>query len=237
MKFNKLIDFVAVNYNSLDYAEILTKSITKFVDTPHNIIIVDNSDQLSELHEINSNLLLLKGNNNVDQGNAPSLASAAHASSIEKGIQSGTAEYICICDIDICFLSAWTHEILPMLNDNVFISHRWEPSFEIARPQFMIFKRSWYKENNFKFNANYKDTGGFLTKFCTDNELKFGIITNSYNIPELKDAHIFKEITNGEQAFSENKIPWLFHHGRGTLGNGHPNRKQWYSVLRKYLLI
>ena len=106
----------------------------------------------------------------------------------------------------------------------------------------MIFKRSWYKKNNFKFNADYKDTGGFLTKFCQDNNLQFGIASNSYNVPELKSHHIFKEITNGEQAFSKDGIPWLFHHGRGTIkrkttGDGHPMRNQWYSVLREYLLI
>jgi len=241
-----MIDFIAVNYNSIDYAEVFVKGVAKYVKCEHKIIIVDNSDQVSELQKLDKNIIVLQGDNDIEQGIAPSPASAAHANSIQIGIENGTSKYICLCDIDICFLNEWVDEWIPKLEACKFISHRWEPEIQsdghtsavknIARPQFMIFERSWYEQNNFKFNADYQDTGGFLTKFCLDNHLPFGIIPNSYNNQNMKHNHILKEIENGEQAFLENKLPFLFHHGRGTLGSGHPKRKQWYSILTEYLL-
>lgn len=270
---NESIDFISVNYNSLDYAEILVKSISKYsqsVDIKYtydtNIIIIDNSKYIASLEGLrfkkDLDITILKGDNNVDWTDAPSPASAAHANSIQMGIEHGTSKYICICDIDICFLNPWIHEQLPKLEKCGFISHRWESDpwdqytkqqikdikaagyghgnervSNIARPQFMVFKREWYEMNEFVFNARFKDTGGFLTKFCHDNKVPIGILANSYNNPELKQYHWFPEIKNGEQAFLDNGSPFMFHHGRGTLGPGHPNRKQWFEVMSQYLLI
>lgn len=232
------IDFIAVNYKSLDYAEILVRSIEKFVNADYNIYIVDNSDQIDELQKINKSLNVIKGNNDVEQENAPSPQSAAHAASVQLGISSGSSDYICICDIDVCFLNYWIGKIVAHLDNEKlrFITHRYEDFLGIARPQFMLFKRKWYEENNFVFNANYKDTGGFLTQWVNDHKEDYGVIPNSYNQPSFKNDHILREIKNGEQAFLDDGTPFLFHHGRGTIGDGRPSRKQWFEVLDNYLL-
>ena len=103
------IDFVAVNYNSHDYSEILVRSIKKFVNADYNIYIVDNSNQVDKLQKIDSSLNVIKGNNDVEQGSAPSPQSAAHAASVQLGISVGSADYICICDILTYIIFIYKH--------------------------------------------------------------------------------------------------------------------------------
>lgn len=241
MKNNKTIDFVIVNYESFDMAKLLIQSIVKYT-TPYkyHIYLVDNSNQEKLFLECNyPNFTYLKGNNNVPQKEFPSQISSAHSHGLQKGLTKGNGEYVCFLDVDTCFLNTWTDHIISYLDKNLFVSHRWEEFRKIARPQFLITKRSYCKQFNIDLSEAYQDSGGIFTKKANDYNLNYVILPNSYNDHSLREHHAVdpgrKIMEDGEQAFikENNKLkPFFWHFGRGTLLG---IKKEWFKLLKNYL--
>ena len=238
----KNIDFVIVNHESFDMARLLIKSIHKY-SAPYNyhVYLVDNSTQkhLFE-NEFQESFTYLKGDNNVNQKGFPSQISSAHSHALQKGVEAGNGDYVCLLDVDTCFLDTWTDDVLPMLTDNLFVSHRWEPGRQIARPMFMIFERIKYDQYNIDFSIAYQDSGGIFTKTANENGLQFKILINSYNDKQLQAYHAIdpgrKIIKSGEQAFiqkdDEQLKAFFWHFGRGTTVG---IVDEWYELLENYL--
>ena len=238
---NKTIDFIIVNYESFDLADLLVKSIFKYTKPyKYHIYLIDNSDQEELFLKSNySNFTYLKGDNNVPQKEFPSQISSAHSHGLQKGLTKGNGEYVCFLDVDTCFLNMWTDHIIPYLDKNLFISHRWEEHRKIARPQFLITKRSYCEEFNIDLSEAYQDSGGIFTKKANDHNLNYSILPNSYNDHSLRKFHTVdpnrKIIKSGEQAFisENNKLkPFFWHFGRGTLFGMDEN---WFKLLKEYL--
>ena len=81
--------------------------------------------------------------------------------------------------------------------------------------------------------------GGIFTKVARENNLKYLILSNSYNDHSLRDHHAIdpgrKIISGGEQAFISNDnelTPFFWHYGRGVIF-GTPD--EWFELLDKFL--
>jgi len=239
MVFKNKIDFIIINFYTIPFIELTVKSIFKYVDCSFKIYIINNGEnekvdsdyhKLKEIYKEEDSVVVLPG---IEQklidptsendmrgfickidGRKVSIASKNKVLAQNIGIECGNGKYICLLDSDAVFLDKWIDKILPLLESNLFISHRWEPSIEIAREQFMIYKRNEMEQYNLQPNIHYKDCSGYLTYFCIQNNLNFKILDNSYNNSQLKSEHIL-DVPCGEQAFI-NKIPFLYHYGRGS---------------------
>ena len=238
---NKCIDFIIVSYNSFELASLLIRSIVKYTKPyDFNIYLVDNSDQRELFNDsMIDNFTYLKGNNDVPKGDFPSELSAAHSHGLQRGLVECKGDYICLLDVDTCFLDYWTEELLPLLEDNLFLSSRWESDRDIARPQFLVTKSENIDKYNIDCGICYNDSGGIFTKVARENNLKYLILSNSYNDHSLRDHHAIdpgrKIISGGEQAFISNDnelTPFFWHYGRGVIF-GTPD--EWFELLDKFL--
>ena len=228
------IDFIVINYHTVPYIELTVKSIHKYVNNPFNIFVINNGENLSEdndftklteIYKDDDKVNILKGVEQVSDPNGEwynckidgrrvSIASKNKCIAQNIGIEAGDGDYICLLDSDAIFLNEWTDKILPMLEDNIFVSHKWEGQIAIAREQFMIYKREVMLKHNLQPNIDYKDCSGYLTYFAVQNDYKFKILENSFNNPSLKRKHVLS-LPGGEQAFVDN-IHFLYHYARGS---------------------
>ena len=218
------IDFILVNYYSEDYARIVVESIYKFTKSDFNIILVDNSQDKSLLKNKfknykKKNLFIIDGfeqespsekfskpiKMNPTKGGQYGPGSLYHNKAFNLGIKLCQSKYICHLDIDSLFLTNWENDILPLLEQNLFIAS--EMSRGIAREYFIIWDRLKFKNYNLLPDLSWVDTCGNLTKFANDNQLPF-IVT--------------RKLSNGEY--------YHYHLGRGTSLEhyGQGNRKQEY---------
>jgi len=214
------IDFLIVNYNTCGFINLLLKSISKFSSGySFFIYIVDNSNNYKIENITLKNIFVIP--NNVIYGSA----SLAHAEGINMAFQKGLSKYVCVLDPDTVFINDWINYCIDSLEQYSFISSRFETKLNIARPQFMFFKRCFLENNKLKFSY-WKDTGGNLTKYCVDNRLKYLILNNSYNDKSLVKNHMFPKLYC-EQAFIDSK-PFFLHQGRGASKG---DRSCWFRTL------
>lgn len=218
------IDFILVNYYSEDYARIVVESIYKYTKSDFNIILVDNSKDKEPLQTEfynygKENLFIIDG---FDQespaekfsksikmhstaGGQYGPGSLHHNKAFNLGISLCKSKYICHLDIDSLFLSEWENDILPLLNNNLFVSSKM--SRNIAREYFIIWERLKFEKHNLLPDLSWIDTCGNLTKYANDNQLPFAV---TCKLPSGKDYH--------------------YHLGRGTSLEqyGQKNKKQEY---------
>ena len=224
---------------------MLIRSIHKYSSPyDYHIYLVDNSDEKDLFEKYKGNkFTYIKGDNDVPQKGFPSQLSSAHSHGLQKGVSAGKGEYVCLLDVDTCFLNDWTGHVIPQLDECLFISHRWEPSRNIARPMFLVTKREYCTKYNIDLSIAHNDSGGIFTKRCKENNLQYKILFNSYNDKSLQQYHGIdpgrKIIGSGEQAFIEvnlgssyKLVPFFWHFGRGTV-KGIDDK--WYELLEEYL--
>ena len=156
------IDFILVNYFSEDYAQIAIESIYKFTKNIGNVFLIDNSNNKNLLKKKfenfnKNNFHIIDGYNQESpkerfknpikmystKGGQYGPGSLYHNKSFNLGINLCKSKYICHLDIDSLFLDYWEEDILPLLNDNLFVAS--EMSRNIAREYFII----WEKINRF----------------------------------------------------------------------------------------
>ena len=149
------IDFIVVIFYRHGYAQILNESIKKYVkDIPYTLNIINNGinegkgsgyNTLKDLFKNDSNVIIHKGmeqgidsnKNNPNtyickyDGRGVSLGSYAKALSMNKTVRHSDRKYLCYLDADSIFLDEWVDEIIPMLEDNVFVSHKWRDDISI----------------------------------------------------------------------------------------------------------
>ena len=218
------IDFILVNYYSEDYARIVVESIYRYTKSNFNIILIDNSRDKKLLQNNfknynKKNLFIIDGfeqespserfskpiKMHSTNGGQYGPGSLYHNKAFNLGIKLCKSKYICHLDIDSLFLSNWEEYILPLLEENLFISS--ESSKGIAREYFIIWERNKFEMYNLSPDLSYVDTCGNLTKFANDNHLSYKIT---------------RTMPNG--------IDYHFHLGRGTSLEqyGQNNKKQKY---------
>lgn len=218
------IDFILVNYFSEDYARIVVESIYKYTKSDFNILLIDNSQNKELLQNKfenfkKKNLFIING---FDQetpaerfskpikmystnGGQYGPGSLHHNKAFNLGIKLCQSKYICHLDIDSLFLADWEDDILPLLDENLFVAS--EMSRDIAREYFLIWERLKFEQHKLLPDLSWIDTCGNLTKFATDNKLPFKVT---------------RKLSNGEY--------YHFHLGRGTSLEqyGEINKKQKY---------
>jgi predicted O-methyltransferase YrrM len=226
---NNSIDFIVVNYNTFDFVKLLVKSIDVFVRVPFKIYIIDTSDQtklLADYYSSRKNIIIDSKKFKCVSSNS---AVCNHVGGVNYAFEMGDSEYVCILDPDTVFVNEWTEDIIKLLENNAFVSNRFEPTMNIARPQMMFFKREFWNDNLLRFE-DYKDTGGNITLHCQQNKLSFKILDNSYNNKSLISNHVFPWIYC-EQCFIHNK-PFFLHQGRG---GSKGDRSKWMETLMDFL--
>tara|TARA_R100000030_G_scaffold79642_1_gene62537 strand:+ start:1583 stop:2437 length:855 start_codon:yes stop_codon:yes gene_type:complete len=157
------------------------------------------------------------------------------------GTKLGTGKYICQVEHDVVFLNKWVDDILPLLENNCFISYAWRHDIDQAlTPQWSVIKRetienNFYKESGDLYpNCHYKDTYGLLSLWARKNKQPYLILKNSMEDRSLKSKHALN-FHCGEEGFI-NDIPFLHHQGRGSVNN-EDDYNQWVKKVSKYLNI
>tara|TARA_B100000575_G_C23143268_1_gene666072 strand:+ start:10160 stop:10948 length:789 start_codon:yes stop_codon:yes gene_type:complete len=258
------IDFITVNWKTPDYIKLTVDSIRKFVTIPHHVYVVNNGDMsdidyLKNIFEDNHNVHILEGIKQLPNSSIPGLkkdiedpwihtkhdkrkvhlASYALAEGLKIGLKKGSSDYVSFIQSDVVFLDEWVDDVLPMLEENEFVSYSWRHDIDQANlPQWSVMKRSifdsdfLYEPGDLYPNIHYKDTLGLLSLWVRKKEKKYFICKNSWNDRSLKSQHIL-DVPHGEQGWINGK-PFVYHYGRGTTRD--KNLKQiWIDSVSNYL--
>jgi hypothetical protein len=288
--YNTGIDFVVISHCKPDYVNLLVKSIHKYVnDIDYDIYIVNNyideeveRKELEEIFQDDNTVTILKGADQSDTtvigaggtfrqrsrdwvGKIDGCTVAAGSKygewGFNVGLKAGKRKYVCALDNDAIFLNEWVDDISPLLEDNLFISNRWDPGnlfrearnniprLGMARPMFWMMKRANMEQHNLYPNCDYRDIWGNITYFAQQNGYDFFILPNSYwDGPMRKRYHItfhdikaqymsndghLLDIPYGEQAWIGDK-PFFFHQTRGAY-RATAALDEWLEKAGKYL--
>jgi hypothetical protein len=154
-------------------------------------------------------------------GRAVGMASWLQAEAMTIGTKVGNGKYICQIEHDVVFLNKWVEHVLPMLEENSFVSYAWRYEIDIpCTPQWSILKRETIENNFYKEpgdlypNCHYKDTYGLLSLWARENNQPYVILKNSWNNRELKSEHLLN-LNFGDEAWV-NGVPFIHHAGRGA---------------------
>ena len=157
------------------------------------------------------------------------------------GTKMGKGKYICQVEHDVVFLNSWVDYILPLLEENSFISYCWRHDIDQAlTPQFSVVKREtiendYYKEEGDLYpNCHYKDTYGLLSLWARETNKPYIILPNSWNDKSLKSKHLLK-FKHGDEGFIDG-VPYLHHAGRGS-ARSQDIANQWVDEVSEYLNI
>jgi len=256
------IDFVIVIFYRYEYAQLLVESIKKYVKgIDYTVHIVNNGkneghgngyDILCELFKDEPNVKIHKGleqepnSNSIHvndyickiDGRGVSIGSWAQAKAMTIGVKNSDREYICYLDADAIFLNDWVEDIMPLMDNNIFVSDKWRDDLGTHCCQFTIVKRELieneylYEKDDLYPNIHYKDTAGMLGHYAIKKQKPFIILKNSYNDRTLTREHKLN-LRNGEQAWINEK-PIFYHFGRGSVRQDDLYH-QWVSEASKYL--
>ena len=264
INYKKGIDFIVVVFYRFGYAEIVTESIKKYVkNIPYTINIINNGinygdgngyDTLVDMFKDEPSVKIHRGleqaqDSNVGNesnyickidGRGVSIGSWAQAKAMKIGVKSTDKEYICYLDGDIIFLNEWVEDVLPLLEDNIFVSDKWRDDLGTHCCQFTVVKRDFventymYEEEDLYPNIHFKDTAGMLGHYVVEKNESYVILKNSYNNRSLRSEHLL-DLNNGEQAWINDK-PFFYHYGRGATRDEETYEK-WIKETKKYLEI
>jgi len=239
MKKNNYIDIIITVVLRSDYVKLLIKSIDKFTVYPYKIHIVTDVrneeeqklfDELTEYFKDRDDIQILKSINpditfdNRDNfvtcpgdGRKVGTPSFYKSWAYETGIRASFGRYVCLMDYDCVFLNRWSEYILPLVEKYFFVSAMWRGDLNIARDQFLIYKREKFDLVNLMPDCSIGDTSGNITHYANKNDLEYFICENSSNPwgnQSLREQHVLN-LSHGEQIFIYEK-PFLYHYGRGS---------------------
>ena len=157
------------------------------------------------------------------------------------GTKIGNGKYICQVEHDVVFLNKWVDDILPLLDNNSFVSYCWRHDIDQAlTPQWSILKRETIENNFYKEpgdlypNCHYKDTYGLLSLWAREFHKPYVILKNSFEDHSLKSKHVL-DVPFGEEGFI-NGVPFMHHGSRGAI-RSEDHYEKWVSEVSKYLNI
>ena len=157
------------------------------------------------------------------------------------GTKKGNGKYICQVEHDVVFLNKWVDDILPLLENNSFVSYSWRYDIDQAlTPQWSILKRETIENNFYKEpgdlypNCHYKDTYGLLSLWAREHNQPYVILENSGNDTKLKSKHAL-DLNFGDEGFIDG-VPFMHHGGRGA-ARSIDYYKKWKDEVTKYLGI
>lgn len=242
--------YIVCNTNLVDKNDHLSQLHDMFKDEP-NVVIVTGIEQINADDGIyvpgkagekyNQQYYIdnygFDGKTKYD-GRMLGFASWLQSEGMTIGVRRGTGKYICHVEHDCVFLNKWVDEILPLLENNVFVSYQWRHDIDQAlTPQFSIMKRDTIENNYFKEegdlypNCHYKDTYGLLSLWARETNQPFYICKNSTEDRSLKSFHVLD--FNGDEGFI-NDIPFIHHGGRGATRTD-DYYHTWIDMVTKYL--
>jgi len=154
-------------------------------------------------------------------GRAVGMASWLQAEAMTIGTKVGNGKYVCQIEHDVVFLNKWVEDILPLLENNVFVAACYRYDLDYARTdEWSVMKRetlenNFYRERGDLYpNCHYKDTFGLLTLWAKENKKPYVILKNSWNNRELKSEHLLN-LNFGDETWV-NEVPFIHHAGRGA---------------------
>ena len=239
MNHSKSIDFLIVSFKRLEYIKIAVQSIHKYVTCPYKITVIDNGDELKELSDLFKDDELVSVIEGPQKGvwKKQGDGSKNHSAALTLGMKNTDGDYICFFDYDSIFLNEWVDSILPLLDENFFVTNRFDRG--IAREMFMIFKREEFEKHDLYPDATHVDSAGNITKYAMDNKLYFVVLENSaftFNGGFVGDKsnHVL-DLPHGEQV-SISGVPFFYHYGRGAT-RGQDAYDKWVDKTKQYLEI
>ena len=168
-------------------------------------------------------------------------ASWLQAEAMTLGTKLGNGRYICQVEHDVVFLNKWVDDIVPLLENNSFVSYCWRHDIDQAlTPQWSILKRETIENNFYEEpgdlypNCHYKDTYGLLSLWAREYNQPYVILKNSLEDKSLKSKHVLN-VPFGEEGFI-NGVPFMHHGSRGAI-RSEDHYEIWISEVSKYLNI
>ena len=168
-------------------------------------------------------------------------ASWLQAEAMTLGTKLGNGRYICQVEHDVVFLNKWVDDIVPLLENNSFVSYCWRHDIDQAlTPQWSILKRETIENNFYEEpgdlypNCHYKDTYGLLSLWAREYDKPYVILKNSLEDKSLRSKHILK-VNFGEEGFIDG-VPFIHHVGRGA-ARSVDYYDTWKDAVTKYLDI
>ena len=168
-------------------------------------------------------------------------ASWLQAEAMSIGTKIGNGKYVCQVEHDVIFLNKWVNDILPLLDNNSFVSYAWREDIDQAlTPQWSVLKRKTIENNFYREpgdlypNCHYKDTYGLLSLWAREFNKPYVILENSFENRSLKSKHVL-DVPFGEEGFI-NGVPFMHHGSRGAI-RSEDHYNMWVSESSKYLNI
>ena len=149
-------------------------------------------------------------------------ASWLQATAMSIGTKKGNGKYVCHIEHDVVFLNEWVDEILPLLEDNVFVASLYRNDLQYARTdEWSVMKRETLENNFYREpgdlypSVHFADTDGLISLWARENQKPFFVVDNSFTNKILKDKHILN-LSFGDECFIKGKA-FLHHGARGSL--------------------
>jgi hypothetical protein len=212
------ISIIIPSFHTKNISNICINSIEKYKPKWLNIkyIVIENSNE--------KNYINLKSSNVIWINNIISITgSEANASAIVKGLNYVDTEVVMICHSDTCINASFFESIFKKYSEgNVLIGTVLDPiRIKAVHISGLIVKSDIAKKVDYypvyKNNIQIMDVGDQLTKYCTDNNLKFFCFSNTFNKNVYNIDNIdkkFKDFNVDRCVDGENVI--FLHLGRGT---------------------
>lgn len=140
----------AVNFNTSDWAKLLVESIRRNSSDEHEIIIVDNSDNLGDIPGVT----ILKPGGNI-----------GHGAGLDMAIHAASNEYFLALDIDAHILRpGWERDLLNLLAGDAEIVGAEGGPLKPYRPCVSFFRTDYFLRKGHSFESvPISCKGGFMT--------------------------------------------------------------------------
>ena len=203
-----MISVVTVSFNSDDFALLLIESLERFSSDPYELVLVDNSYTMTEIHRNHKNVRYFRGETDH-----------SHGSGINIGVMLSQGNFVLILDND-CHLLAKGYEaqFLHGLGDHHCLTVQGPPEKPI-RPACLFMRR------DHALAYDWRATPGYKGHRITPEGFDVGIA--AYN-SMIEHGHSIRYMTSNRDAGLPNRygtangeeygldVPLVYHHWHGT---------------------
>ena len=201
-----MISIITVNWNSYDFLDLLIESLAWYSYIPHELIVVDNSDQPREINKPHVHQFVMPAN-------------IGHGRGLNHGVYKSLEmfprhSFVMFLDVDCHMVSHnWEEPLIKKMKDHHLVGGKGVPSKPI-RPACMFMRKElarydWADTLGYRGHRNTPD--GF------DVAIKayYKILADGYSVGFLTSQSGRYGTLNGEE-WCVNDRPLVYHHWHGS---------------------
>jgi glycosyltransferase involved in cell wall biosynthesis len=208
-----MISIVTATYNSLPWIELFIKSIRRFTNIGHEIIVIDNGSGPESLTWLRTQKDIHLFISDVDF-DSPGAA-------MDRGTELAHGEYICFLDSDAHIQRiGWDKDIIDIYNGNpktrLFCKAGPMNIGRPVHPPIFFYEKSFFREHGLSFRYQKGVEGS------TDTAQKtyWDILQLGYNVERINRGKVFYGLETSKGDFAceiwINGQPTIYHHNYGS---------------------